>query len=60
MKKILLLLSVFLILTGCAADRCNDYTVAYECVEKYGTSCRAYYLDMVNQCEINCKSIYFK
>ena len=60
MKKILLLLSVFLILTGCAADRCNDYTVAYDCVEKYGTNCRAYYLDMVNQCESYCEHIYVK
>lgn len=49
MKKWLVL--VFLILTGCAVDKCNDYTVAYECVEKHGTDCRAYYLDMCKECK---------
>ena len=59
MKKILLLL-VFVFLTGCAVDKCNDYVVAYDCTEKYGTDCRKHYLDMAKQCEEECSCNYVK
>ena len=48
MKKILLIL--FLFLSSCSVDKCNDYTIAYDCTAKYGTKCREHYLDMIEEC----------
>ena len=42
---------VLIFLTGCAVDKCNDYVVAYDCTEKYGTDCREHYLEMCEACE---------
>lgn len=44
-------LILFFILSGCSVDKCNDYYVAYECTEKYGSECREHYLEMFKTCE---------
>ena len=50
MKKLLTLLTL-LTLSACAVDKCNDYVVAYDCTEKYGTDCREHYLEMCETCQ---------
>jgi len=47
-----LILGLTLFLTGCAVDKCNDYIVAYDCTENYGTDCREHYLQMFDECEV--------
>lgn len=41
----------FILLNGCAVDKCNDYVVAYDCTAKYGADCRQNYLEMYESCE---------
>lgn len=47
--KIIILLP--LILSACSVDKCNDYYMAYECVEQHGTQCRQHYIEMCETCE---------
>lgn len=49
MKKLFFL--SLLALSACAVDKCNDYVVAYDCTEKYGTDCRQHYLEMCETCQ---------
>lgn len=50
MKKILIIAST-LMLVSCAVDKCNDYIVAYDCVEQHGMDCRAHYIQMCEDCK---------
>ena len=37
-------------LSACSINRCNDYYIAYDCVDRYTNECREHYIQMQDEC----------